>query len=234
MININDKTQCFKLSKLFEELNNHQDLITDGGYADIKYCAWLNGRMYIQLENTFGLKDNLTLVLMIDDEYPEAFYLTTDSETGQETSYDYDELYREANDIHFCEMGCYNHSVYKSKTDSYYCEEHKIAFYCEVCGVDVWRDGEQHDDSKCDESGEKWYCPNCDEKNDDEESDDGEDKCDDCGDDERIGQCVNLDCNKLFCAKHGRAWTDEDAPDNIFCSEKCYDKVMEEEKLEEK
>jgi len=86
----------------------------------------------------------------------EGYYCYECIEESKEEQKEYDE--------ECCMSGCSGKTVYKSKTESYYCEEHKIAFYCEVCGIDIWRDGHQHDESKCDETGEKWYCPNCDEK----------------------------------------------------------------------
>ena len=101
--------------------------------------------------------------------------------------------------------GCWGEPVYKSKTESYYCEEHKIAFYCEVCGIDVWRDGNQHDESKCDDTGEKWYCPNCDEKSDDEDDDGGW-----CNEDcEKAEGCI--ECNPMaFCSAETFAkWQDD-------------------------
>jgi hypothetical protein len=52
--------------------------------------------MYIPLENTFDLKDTMTLVLAISGL--SVYYLVTDTETGEETEYSYDELLREADE----------------------------------------------------------------------------------------------------------------------------------------
>jgi len=93
MININDKTQCEKLSKLFQELSQRKDLLADGGYADIRYNT-RSKTMYIPLENTLDLKENLTVVLAISGF--SVYYSVTDTETGTETEYDYEELLTEA------------------------------------------------------------------------------------------------------------------------------------------
>jgi hypothetical protein len=245
MININDKTQCFKLEKLFEELNANarQDLRADGGFADIGYNETTK-TMYVPLENTFDLKDILTLVLAINDENPgEVFYLTHNSETGEEISYDYEGLIGEAErqkredkitcakydcdskenlklcfqcDTLFCDNCAPAGTDFDDNTDpeEIYCSD-CVPNECDKCGDKSYK----YSTERCPKLGDGYYCSECIEE--EEEEEEKEDLCDECGDDERIGQCVNLDCNKLFCAKHGRAWTEEDAPDNIFCSEKC-------------
>ena len=109
--------------------------------------------------------------------------------------------------------GCSEKSVYKSKTKSRYCKEHKIAFSCEGCGINVWRDSDEHDESKCDDTGEIWYCPDCDVKSDDE--DNGDDECYECGASESVEQCS--ECDKIFCPCHGPHYHYLTEPDEIYC-----------------
>jgi len=63
-----------------------------------------------------------------------------------------------------------------------------IAFYCEGCDTPIIRDSEEHDNSKCDDEGKKWYCEDCEvpeeeedeseeEEEEEEEKDDGSNTC---------------------------------------------------------
>lgn len=62
-----------------------------------------------------------------------------------------------------CDMSYYRReAIYTSKTGSKHCVEHQIAFNCEGCDTPIVRDSEEHDNSKCDDEGEKWYCEDCD------------------------------------------------------------------------
>lgn len=167
MININDKTQCLKLSKLFEELNKREDLRADGGYDDIGYNT-MTKTMYVPLENTLDLKDNLTLVLAINNENPgEIFYLTTDSETGQETSYDYEGLLREAEEQkkgHICEIcGACDYEEVGIATGENGVEM-RVCENCDLDGSDYngWGDKEESEEEQEEEEENddwKYLCP---------------------------------------------------------------------------
>ena len=108
--------------------------------------------------------------------------------------------------------GCSGEPVYKSKTESYHCEEHKIAFYCEVCGIAVWRDGDEHDESKCDDTGEKWYCPDCDLTQDDFTN----------------RMCENNKCKIEFDVSEPHFYDEEEGV--CYCNESCYNRHMESER----
>lgn len=49
-----------------------------------------------------------------------------------------------------------------------------IAFNCEGCDTPIIRDSEEHDNSKCDDEGEKWYCEDCEVPDEEDEDDDDE------------------------------------------------------------
>jgi len=54
-------------------------------------------------------------------------------------------------------------------------QEKDIVFCCKNCDKQIVRDSEDHDFSKCDETGEDWYCVDCPvpEEDDDESDDEG-------------------------------------------------------------
>ena len=171
-ININDKPQREKLSKLLEELNL-RNLVAEGDYDDIGYIT-TTSTMYIPLENRFNLKDNFTVVLAISGF--SVYYHLTDAETGEETKYDYAEL------LKFAEI----------QKEKHICEICGVCDYDEV-GIATGENGvEIRVCENCDVDGSDYNG-----WGDKDESDDEEDTCECCGkpyEQGNLRQCDMCDC----------------------------------------
>ena len=90
MINFNSKKQRFQLQKLFEELNQHDELAILKDFQSYIGFNGDSGSMYAVLENLPNMKDEETLCIHADED-GEVYYMIT-GEDGEETEYTYGEL----------------------------------------------------------------------------------------------------------------------------------------------